>query len=144
MTTLKDMTFEDLPSNWADMPLTDPALAADVVDLFLGDRDRHADSLMLLLCDEDHRLVQPVMIDGMEWRSSAQEVAESTAFLGHLGEVPSMIAAISSARPFTLPISHRWRQALLRTVPGLLHVYTANPGLQPRRIGGCAQADLAS
>ena len=138
------MTFEDLPSNWADMPLTDPALATNVVDLFLGERDRHADSLLLLLCDEHHRLVQPIVIDGMKWRCSAPELAEATAFLDQLDVVPGMIAAISSARPFTLPLSRRWHRTLAGTAPRLLHFYAATPGLLPRRIGGCAQDDLAS
>jgi hypothetical protein len=27
------MTFDDLPDDWSDRPLTDPALVADVLDL---------------------------------------------------------------------------------------------------------------
>jgi hypothetical protein len=32
------MTFEDLPDNWDDRPLTDPALLSDVLDLVVCSR----------------------------------------------------------------------------------------------------------
>lgn len=57
------MTFENLPPNWNKLPLSDPAFAIDVVDLFVSEADRAAGVLTVLLCDEDDRLVAPVAID---------------------------------------------------------------------------------
>jgi hypothetical protein len=56
------MTFDDLPDDWSDRPLTDPALVADVLDLVVLARDRQQGAVSFLLCDEDARLVQPVTI----------------------------------------------------------------------------------
>jgi hypothetical protein len=56
------MTFDDLPDDWSDRPLTDPALVADVLDLVVFARDRQQGAVSFLLCDEDARLVQPVTI----------------------------------------------------------------------------------
>jgi hypothetical protein len=56
------MTFEDLPNDWSDRPLTDPALVTDVLDLVVFARDRAAGAVSFLLCDDEARLVQPVTI----------------------------------------------------------------------------------
>lgn len=60
--TLVSMSFEDLPPDWKDRPLSDPRLAADVVDLFVRDDDRLTGSVAVLLCDTEHRLLQPVLV----------------------------------------------------------------------------------
>jgi hypothetical protein len=56
------MTFEDLPNDWSDRPLTDPALLSDVLDLVVFEKDRAAGAVSFLLCDDEGRLVQPVTI----------------------------------------------------------------------------------
>ncbi|MFC7492335.1 MULTISPECIES: hypothetical protein [unclassified Knoellia] len=56
------MTFDDLPKNFRDLPLDDPILRADVVDLFVGYVDRAEGCLAILLLDDEHRCVQPVLI----------------------------------------------------------------------------------
>jgi hypothetical protein len=56
------MTFEDLPNNWSDRPLTDPALVSNVLDLVVFAKDRAAGAVSFLLCDDEARLVQPVTI----------------------------------------------------------------------------------
>jgi hypothetical protein len=56
------MTFEDLPEDWPQRPVTDPALFDDVVDLVVAVRDRGRGALYILLCDEGGRLVQPCAV----------------------------------------------------------------------------------
>lgn len=57
------MSFEELPKNVRDFPLTDPVLAADVVDLIISLRDRHSGCIGLMLCDGDDRGVHPVIVN---------------------------------------------------------------------------------
>lgn len=59
------MTFEDLPKNLRDLSLDDEVLRADVVDLFVGYSDRAEGCFAVLLLDEGHRIVQPVLITQM-------------------------------------------------------------------------------
>ncbi|MGD9957711.1 MAG: hypothetical protein AB7O74_15820 [Candidatus Nanopelagicales bacterium] len=56
------MTFEDLPDNWPTLSLTEPRLLADVLDLVVGYRERVDESFVVLVCDDDVRLVQPCVI----------------------------------------------------------------------------------
>jgi hypothetical protein len=56
------MSFEDLPPDWAERPLTDPDVTADVLDLVIRDADRAVGSVAALLCNRAGRLVQPVVI----------------------------------------------------------------------------------
>ncbi|ONI74205.1 hypothetical protein BWI15_12710 [Kribbella sp. ALI-6-A] len=57
------MTFTDLPKNWRRRPLTDPGLAADVVDLYCSAGDRRRGTLTLFICDERDRFRGAVVID---------------------------------------------------------------------------------
>ncbi len=59
------MTFEDLPADWPQRPLTDPRLLDDVLDLMVGYHDRVERSLVVLVCDAEVRLVQPMAIDDL-------------------------------------------------------------------------------
>jgi hypothetical protein len=60
--TLDGMTFEDLPDDWPQRPVTDPALFDDIVDLVVAERDRDRGALYVLLCDEGGRLLQPCAV----------------------------------------------------------------------------------
>ena len=66
------MTFHDVPRDLAQRPLTDPRLIADVLDLCVPFPDREAGALCVLLCDEQDRLAQPMVI-GEIGRPSADE-----------------------------------------------------------------------
>ncbi|MFB6721273.1 hypothetical protein ACFCV3_13970 [Kribbella sp. NPDC056345] len=57
------MTFLDLAPEWADQPLTDPTLAADVVDLMVSHGDRTRGTFTAILCGPDARLRAVVAID---------------------------------------------------------------------------------
>jgi hypothetical protein len=73
LATMEVMSFDDLPDDWADRPLDDPKLVADVLDLVVLDRDRLARSLAVLLCDERHRLLQPCLISDPDYLASEDE-----------------------------------------------------------------------
>ncbi len=47
----------------AQVPLTDPDLAADVVDLFVSQGDRRAGVLSALICDADARFLAAIHLD---------------------------------------------------------------------------------
>lgn len=57
------MTFLDLTPTWTDHPLTDPADAANVVDLMLTLGDRHRGTFTVLLCDPDNHYRATISID---------------------------------------------------------------------------------
>ncbi|MFF0267381.1 hypothetical protein [Kribbella sp. NPDC004536] len=57
------MSFEQLPTDWPDHPLTDPTFAADVVDLMVSLGDRHQGTLAAILCQPDHRYRATVIIE---------------------------------------------------------------------------------
>ena len=59
------MSFDDLPDNWADLPLDTPGLAADVADLVVGHRDRLGGCVGLVLTGPDLTMAQPAIIDGV-------------------------------------------------------------------------------
>jgi hypothetical protein len=59
------MSFQDLPDNCAELPITDPAILDDMLDLFVSDASRAAGALYLLLCDGEDRVVVPVVIDDL-------------------------------------------------------------------------------
>jgi hypothetical protein len=57
------MSFLDLPPTWTDRPLTDPDVAADVVDLLLTLGDRQRGTFAVILCDPDDRYRATVTVD---------------------------------------------------------------------------------
>lgn len=60
---LVGMSFENLPKNWSDCSLSDPTLAADVVDLCLSEGDRRLGLLKVIFCDERDRFHGAVDIE---------------------------------------------------------------------------------
>ncbi|WP_329000568.1 hypothetical protein OHA18_39780 [Kribbella sp. NBC_00709] len=57
------MSFLDLTPTWTERPLTDPAVAADVVDLMISLGDRHRGTFSVVLCDPDDHYRATVMVD---------------------------------------------------------------------------------
>lgn len=60
------MSFEDLPDDWPTMPLNDPGHIADILDLFVSLSARMNGALLILVCDDHRRPVQPIQIDGIQ------------------------------------------------------------------------------
>jgi len=57
------MAFTDLPSNWSQRPVTDPAIFTDLVDLVVTVRDRSRGCLSVWICGPTGRLQQPIVIE---------------------------------------------------------------------------------
>lgn len=111
------MTFQDLPTDWATRPLTDPALAGDVLDLVVRDDDRRTGGLAVLLCGPDHRLQQPVMVamDGpaslADKRLAVQRFLEA---VDHgLGE-SLLLAVVRERGAFVTDDDREWHEVALR------------------------------
>lgn len=85
------MSFENLPSRWDTLPINDPGIMDDVVDLFAGHADRLRRSLLVLLCDDTGRLLQPLCINDLPRRPSHDDMVRTVSFLGtmadHEGEI---------------------------------------------------------
>ena len=60
------MSFDDLPDNWADLPLDTPGLAADVADLVVGHRDRVGGCVGLVLTGADLTMGQPAVVNDVD------------------------------------------------------------------------------
>lgn len=60
------MTFNDLARNLRETPLDDPVLITDVLDLFVSTQMRETGALVVLMCDEQRHLMQPIVIDEVE------------------------------------------------------------------------------
>ena len=131
------MTFENLPNNWSELALTDPLLAADVVDLALGYHDRHLNSMLVLLCDDDMRVSQPCIIEGLDWRCTAADRRGTFRFLTHL-PVGAVIIAISSGKQLPADVAQRWLRSahhvLAQDGPDLLHFFSAAAADQPQLV----------
>lgn len=56
------MTFEDLPADVRNVPLTNGRVAADVIDLIISDDDRRSGCVGLMVCDEEDRGILPVVL----------------------------------------------------------------------------------
>jgi hypothetical protein len=65
------MTFRDLPPDLRDRSLTDRRLAADVIDLIVGDEDRARGCIGLMLCDGLDRGLQPIVISEVPENASS-------------------------------------------------------------------------
>jgi hypothetical protein len=59
---LEDMSFEDLPADWAQRPITDPDVFEGVIDLIVTDQARSEGATYVLLCHEGGRLMQPIWL----------------------------------------------------------------------------------
>ena len=108
------MTFHDLPRNLRETALDTTALRTDTVDLFVGIADREADSLFVGFCDERLRLLQPAVIQAVDWRCDDAHRRRTFAALAEaadlLGATTALIA-LSSFTIITAPLARRWHDA---------------------------------
>ncbi len=85
------MAFENLPETWTRLPLDDPGLAADVVDLVVSHADRLDGCVCLLVLDAELRLVQPCVV------GDVPADADPGAMRGFLVQLARMVAAEGGA-----------------------------------------------
>jgi hypothetical protein len=109
------MSFEDLPDDWLTRPVDDPEIVDDVLDLavFIADRERGA--LAVLMCDDEHRLVQPVMVSDAPRDVPPDERARAVGvFVEALGH-GSLLLAIARREGLSITDDDRdWAVAALR------------------------------
>jgi hypothetical protein len=75
------MGFDDLPEDWPDRSLADPLLAADVLDLVVSHRDRSEGALAVLMCDDDDRLVTPLIVSDVDPRADEADRVQALSVI---------------------------------------------------------------
>ena len=138
------MSFEDLPADWPQRPVTDSEITADLLDLIVGDRDRAVGALGILLCGRDERLLQPVVVEAPDLHASAAERRQGfdnlCAAFCHLSEpgadsgdsgLGMLVALARPGPPLATPGDLRWRdtavQSCLDHGVALLGVWLVTP-----------------
>ncbi|OYN96175.1 hypothetical protein B0O41_0160 [Propionibacteriaceae bacterium ES.041] len=112
------MTFEQLKENWNTRPITDSNLA-DVVDLFLALRDRHRNSLLLLITDDAGRPIPtPIMLNEVDWHIDPTQDRNFIEFLTMIADHGSgVLVGIGHPQPGVTLDDLRWRAALAKILP---------------------------
>ena len=110
------MSFYDLPDDWAERPLDEPTLVADVLDLVVSEADRRAGALAMLLCDDQWRLLQPCVVSPLDPTPSENErVRVVQVFAEALGAGGSLLLAIARGDGLGLTQDdHAWAAAARR------------------------------
>ncbi|MEV8376254.1 hypothetical protein AB0P21_26165 [Kribbella sp. NPDC056861] len=129
------MTFTDLPPNWLQLPLTDPTLATNVVDLYVSVGDRRHGVLSALLCDAQARFLAAIHLDLPENAplTSPKSCAKALApLIPALQLRPDGALLLALGRPTHDPTSDQaWLQAAQHTCQTagihLLAFYIATP-----------------
>ena len=75
------MTFDDLPHDWAQRPITDPDVFEGVVDLIATEQSRSEGATYVLLCHPNGRLLQPICLPDEPRRVDVGEVLEGVTML---------------------------------------------------------------
>ncbi|MDO5494936.1 MAG: hypothetical protein Q4G64_04410 [bacterium] len=126
------MSFEDLPENVAEIPISTPGLGADLVDLLLTTEDRRAESLFLVPADEGGLLfpgIGAITFGGMDWRCSAEERETGLANIASMG-IPQAIVGFASENWIAPHLLRQWRDAVNAAFAGsrttLVGVYVVN------------------
>lgn len=102
------MTFEDLPPNWTELPLSTPNLAGDVVDLVLSESLRADNTMLMLPCDDqDIGLPTPIAMEDTDWFADASQRREMVQALAEIG-APSAVIAVSSSRRLPAEVVTTW------------------------------------
>ncbi|MDP9397467.1 MAG: hypothetical protein M3P96_06400 [Actinomycetota bacterium] len=110
------MSFDDLPENWAERPLDEPGLVADVLDLVVSEADRRAGALAVLICDDQGRLLQPCVVSPLPPAPSEGEREHAVRmFAGAVGPGGSLLLAIARRDGLSLTDDdHGWAAAARR------------------------------
>lgn len=88
------MTFQDLPRDWPARPLSDPVLAADVLDLCVTDGDRIQGGLSVLLCRRDDTLAQPVFVGDVPEDDLCATISRILDVTEEMGDVGAIVVGI--------------------------------------------------
>lgn len=118
------MNFKNLPTDWPTIPLTDPDHIADVLDIFVGMRDRMLGSLLILICDAQRRPVQPVILNDIDAGAPGGAHLPLARIAQHVAELnpeATVLCAIArQGRTRVTRTDQRWARALERAFAGRL------------------------
>ena len=92
------MTFHDLPPHSRDLPLDDPTLRSDLVDLVVTLAAREGGCVALLLLDDDHLCTTPVLVEEMGVPDASKVHQVLRTFLGQF-DVRAVVVAIGRPGP---------------------------------------------
>lgn len=107
------MTFHDLPANLRDLPLDDPTLRADAVDLFVTHADRESGCLALVVLDDQHRVTAPVVINEMGPAEPDRLRDALRTVLDHLRPVVLVVAIGRSGSPLFTDVDRACHQVVV-------------------------------
>lgn len=110
------MTFHDLPPRASQIPLTDRRVAADVIDLIIGHTDRAAGCLTIVICDRDHRCIQPILLHDVDPDSDAAGLRQLLRLLLPLVADNGGSVLIGRGRPrgrMADDVDRSWHQAAI-------------------------------
>jgi hypothetical protein len=115
---LSSMSFENLTPTWNDRPLTDPGLAADVVDLMVTIGDRQKGSITAIVCGPDDRFRTAMAVELLpDFAGLAATELFRTALrpvLEALGTSPDAGLVVALGRPehdVLAAMDHTWARA---------------------------------
>jgi hypothetical protein len=107
------MTFEDLPPRASEIPLTHRRVASDVIDLIVGDTDRAAGCVGVMICDSEDRGIQPIVLHDVPPEADAHGLAQLLDLLLPLVAENAGSVLIGRGRPHgTAPndLDRAWHQ----------------------------------
>lgn len=127
------MSYKNLPDGWSDQPVTEHI--EDILDLFVEMSARVRGALMILVCDERYRAVQPIMIDDVPKGVVCDELAEPLERLATTiaDGLPGASAVVAVARSGSTSVTLRdraWQAAVARAFDGrveLIGVHVVTP-----------------
>ncbi len=115
------MTFEDLPPRASEIPLTNRRVAADVIDLIVGDADRAVGCVGVMICDAEDRGIQPIVLHDVPPDAGADGLAQLLDLLLPLVAERGGSVLIGRGRPHgTAPndIDRVWHQLAIDRCSG--------------------------
>ena len=108
------------------LSLSGPAQIAEALELFISPRDRACGAVLVLLCDDQRHVIQPILVEDL--RSMPR--AERPQMLRHLAEVmqgsaPDTCALVAIARPgpaAPTPTDEMWRREIVEAFEGRVNL----------------------
>jgi hypothetical protein len=110
------MSYHNLPDDIRTRPLGEPSLQADVVDLVLGMEERRSGAVALMLCDEEDRGLQPIVLTDLPEDASVEDLERLLdLLLPVVGEMDGAILVGRGRRRGLLPsdLDRAWHQVTI-------------------------------
>lgn len=111
------MSYHDLPEDIRTRPLSEPILQGNVVDLVLGIEERRSAAVALMLCDQQDRGLQPIVLTDLPEDAAVEELERLLDLvLPVVGEMQGSILVGRGRRRGLLPtdLDRAWHQATIQ------------------------------